>query len=230
MSTATPVINSEDLSVEQIFTDEDWQDILDRILYINLDTAGVDMVDIILRQIENALRRKDDDDGVQNIFTRLAASNGKFGKIIPELEKLYQFESTDQGGNSNRQNPDGVWQITLWGHEMWLFAEIDGNSKTNEPRKTAQKMWQDVILGRIHSDECSVATVRVNLDCVADRGNVLQRKNVDQTFVLSKIKDLVVATTWTIANWIIYNCRNRRRRNTNITRGEWRSGSATVLG
>ena len=183
MSTATPVITSEDLSVDQIFTDEDWQDILDRILYINLDTAGVDMIDIILRQIENALRRKDDDDGVQNIFTRLAASNGKFGKIIPELENLYQFESTDQAGNSNRQNPDGVWQITLWGHEMWLFAEIDGNSKTEEPKKTAQKMWQDVILGRIHSDECSVATVRVNLDCVADRGNVLQRKNVDLSLI-----------------------------------------------
>ena len=105
MSTATPVINSEDLSVEQIFTDEDWQDILDRILYINLDTAGVDMVDIILRQIENALRRKDDDDGVQNIFTRLAASNGKFGKIIPELENLYQFESTDQAGNISPMIP-----------------------------------------------------------------------------------------------------------------------------
>tara|TARA_Y100000389_G_scaffold78569_1_gene75339 strand:+ start:981 stop:5921 length:4941 start_codon:yes stop_codon:yes gene_type:complete len=216
MSTATPVIKPEDLSVDQIFTDEDWQDILDRILYINLDTAGVDMVDIILRQIENALRRMDDDDGVKNIFTRLAAQNNKFGKILPELERLYDFESTDQAGNSNRQNPDGVWQITLWGHEMWLFAEIDGNDKGKEPKKTAQKMWQDVILGRIHSDECSVATVRLNLDCVQNKGDVLQKKNIDEAFVLSKIKDLVVAATWTIAEWITYNCRNRSRK-TNIT-------------
>lgn len=213
MNAVAPMLDEFEYSAENLFSDQDWQDIIDRVLYVNLDTAGCDMIDIILRQIENALLHKSTDKHVQNMFERKPGQHANFETLQPELKRLYRWQSNDQAGFSNRQKIDGIWQINLWGNEMWLFVEIDGEDKHKQPRVTAKKMWQDVVAGRLNTDQTSVATMRVNLDCVKDKGDVFGAKNVDEQFVYTCIKEIVYSCTHVIVEWIIYNCRERKQRN-----------------
>ena len=83
------------------------------------------------------------------------------------LRNFYDWNRSDSLNFSNRQYPDAVFMLTLTlNHVRKTFLicyESDGDSKSNQSRTVAMKMWQNTDLCRLVNEDVPAFTVRSNL-------------------------------------------------------------------
>ena len=131
-----------------------------------IDVLGVNVMEHALSLIKSRYTGFDYDTLTKSNQMSIGNLMGKLsnGNV---LRNLYDWNRSDSLNFSNRQYPDAVFKLTLTlKHVRKTFLicyESDGDSKSNQSRTVAMKMWQDTDLCRLVNEDVPAFTIRSNL-------------------------------------------------------------------
>lgn len=187
----------------------DKQEIMHDLVKTNVDSTGVEVMDCVMRQVANQINTM----GIAMKYEKILQQSENISSALEfkSIAKMWNWNTPDQAGFNNAQKPDAVYQMTVHNNRMYLFVEVDGDSKSDQPQVTAMKLWQSVTFGRVRKSDMSVGSLRINMDSMpkADVQHHLQdNPQPTPSEIYEWLVDIVRACVFVVGNFIAHNLRH----------------------